>query len=100
MFPTTRRRAPSRAVPAIFFVSGAAGLVFEVVWFYRSGLVFGNSTWATCLVLSSFMSGLALGSATIAWSGRLASTFDLYALYASLEAIVGLGGIVITYTLE
>jgi spermidine synthase len=43
------------AVSVVFFISGAAGLIFEVVWFNRSGLVFGNSIWAASLVLSSFM---------------------------------------------
>jgi spermidine synthase len=36
---------PKRA-SLLFFVSGAAGLVFEVVWFHRCGLVFGNSVWS------------------------------------------------------
>jgi spermidine synthase len=94
-------RVLSRAVAAIFFISGAAGLIFEVVWLYRSGLAFGNSTWATSLVLSSFMTGLALGSATVAVFGRrLADQFNLYALYASLEVITGAFGVITTYTLE
>ena len=69
---TTKRGADKRsavklstehAVSVVFLVSGAAGLIFEVVWFHRSGLVFGNSIWAMSIVLSSFMGGLALGNA-------------------------------------
>jgi len=51
---------------AIFFVSGAAGLIFEALWFRQTGLTFGNSVTASSLVLASFMSGLALGSALVA----------------------------------
>ena len=34
-----------RWLPLVCFLSGAAGLIFEMVWFHRSGLVFGNSGW-------------------------------------------------------
>ena len=69
----------------VFFVSGAAGLIFEVVWFERAGLVFGNSVWATSLVLSSFMGGLAVGN----WlCGRFAHRITrCLRVYAALEAI-------------
>ena len=51
------------AVCLIFFLSGAAALLFETLWFRQAGLVFGNSVWASSLVLASFMAGLALGNA-------------------------------------
>ena len=83
----------SRAVPvsAIGFMSGAAGLVFEVVWFHRAGLVLGNSVWATSIVLSSFMAGLALGSLLV---NRFPTSFhrSLQA-YAALETTVALSGL-------
>src|SRR5437773_9939751 len=85
----------SRAIPLVFFVSGASGLIFEVVWFERCGLVFGNSVVATSLVLSSFMAGLAGGNALVGWSGaRLRRPL---ACYAALEAIVAVSGIAVTY---
>ncbi|HEX4999786.1 MAG TPA: fused MFS/spermidine synthase [Terriglobia bacterium] len=46
----------------IFFLSGATGLVYEVVWVRLTGLVFGNTSHAIAVVLSAFMAGLALGS--------------------------------------
>ena len=46
---------------AIFFASGASALIFETLWFRQAGLAFGNSIWASSLVLSGFMGGLALG---------------------------------------
>ena len=46
----------------IFFASGASALIFETLWFRQAGLALGNSIWASSLVLSGFMSGLALGN--------------------------------------
>jgi predicted membrane-bound spermidine synthase len=54
---------PVGGLTFVFFVSGAAGLIFEMVWFHRCALVFGNSVWAATIVLSSFMGGLAIGNA-------------------------------------
>ena len=51
----------------VFFASGAAALLFETLWFRQAGLMLGNSVWATTLVTSSFMGGLALGNE---WAGR------------------------------
>src|SRR5438034_775908 len=46
----------------IFFLSGASGLVYEVIWVRLTGLVFGNTAQAIATVLGAFMAGLALGS--------------------------------------
>src|SRR5206468_6960484 len=83
-------------VSLAFFVSGLAGLVFEVVWFHRSGLVFGNSIWSTSIVLSSFMGGLALGNAVVGRFGARAGTLRIY---AALEMVVAVSGIALTYAL-
>ena len=64
---------PSLALPAAFFLSGAAGLIFQVVWLYRCGLVLGSSVAAATVVLSGFMAGLAIGNA-LAASSRLPSS--------------------------
>jgi len=52
-----------------FFASGASALVFETLWFRQAGLAFGNSIWASSLVLSAFMAGLALGNTLAAAAG-------------------------------
>jgi len=87
--------APSSDVPPgaallylVFFLSGAAALADEVVWFKYLTLVFGATTPATATLLAVFMAGLALGS-------RLAGRFAPRLLrprlaYAVLEAGVGL----------
>ena len=81
----------------VCFLSGAAGLIFEMVWFHRSGLVFGSSVWATSLVLSSFMGGLAIGSAIIAHRGHRVRRF--LRTYAALEVTVALSGVAVTHAL-
>ncbi len=74
----------------IFFLSGASALIFELLWFQLAGLTFGNSVWATSLVLAGFMAGLALGSALVAFKGhKIKSPIGFYAL---LEIIIGIAG--------
>jgi len=73
-------------VLVIFFLSGACGLIYEVVWMKRLGLVFGATALATSTILVTFMAGLALGSF---WLGRLADRHPLR-LYGLLELGVGL----------
>jgi spermidine synthase len=51
----------------LFFLSGAAALVYQVAWVRSFGLVFGGSHLAVATVLSVFMAGLALGGW---WVGR------------------------------
>jgi spermidine synthase len=51
-------------------LSGATGLIYEVLWARMLGLVFGATTLAVSTVLAAFMGGLALGSAL---AGKLAT---------------------------
>jgi spermidine synthase len=46
----------------LFFWSGLAGLVYQVLWLRLLALVFGVTVWAAATVLAAFMAGLALGS--------------------------------------
>jgi spermidine synthase len=86
------------ALSAIFFASGAAGLVFEIVWFYRCGLVFGNSVWAASIVLSSFMGGLAIGNGLVGWHGRRVRS--PLRVYATAEFVVAGSGVALAYILS
>src|SRR5581483_6748978 len=80
-----------------FFLSGAAALVFEIAWFHRAGLVFGNSVVAVTVVLSSFMAGLAVGNALAAWVAS--RTRRLLSVYAALEVTIAIAGIALTSAL-
>lgn len=70
------------------FLSGAAGLVYEVVWARYLALFLGHASYAVVAVLVAFMGGLALGNW---WIGRLADSVRRpLAVYAWLEIAVGL----------
>jgi spermidine synthase len=72
----------------LFFVSGAAGLVYEVVWMQMLAVTLGGTAPAVAAVLAAFMGGLALGSAL---GGRLVDRFRRPLFwYAGLELFVGL----------
>src|SRR5690349_5583906 len=81
----------------VLFFSGAGALIFETLWLRLSGLAFGNSIWATALILSSFMAGLALGNA-LAASSTIRRWRPLH-FYAVLEVLVGLLGCTIVFVL-
>src|SRR5215471_8555598 len=62
MSPRADRRLTRPLLLAVFFLSGASGLVYEITWMRRLTLVFGSSTLAVATVLASYMGGLAIGS--------------------------------------
>src|SRR5512138_1955989 len=74
-------------IHAVFFLSGAAGLVYQVVWSRLLNEVFGVTAHAVTVVLATFLGGLALGSLVL---GRLAdrSRHPLQ-LYGLLEFGIG-----------
>ena len=70
-----------RTLYAIFFLSGATGLVYEVIWVRLTGLVFGNTSHAIAVVLGAFMAGLALGSWRLGrYADRVPSALRLYGM--------------------
>ncbi len=63
----------------LFFLSGAAALVYQVVWVRALTLVFGGSHLAVTAVLSIFMGGLALGGYAVGRRvDRVAKPLRLY----------------------
>ena len=87
----------NRLLLFVYFLSGASALIFEVLWFHQAGLAFGNSLWASSLVLTGFMAGLALGGALAARYGvRMHSPLRVYAL---LELSIALTGVALIYLL-
>ncbi|MBP6875725.1 MAG: fused MFS/spermidine synthase [Candidatus Eisenbacteria bacterium] len=77
-----------------FFLSGIAGLVYEIAWMRSLELVFGGSTPAVSTVLAAFMGGLALGS------GILGRRFDRMklrplTLYGYLEAGIAVAALIV-----
>lgn len=82
-----KRLSPGLVYP-IFFMSGAAALIYEVAWVRSLSLVFGGSHLAVTTVLSVFMGGLALGSYSI---GKYVDrSRNLLGLYGLLELGIAL----------
>jgi spermidine synthase len=88
-------------VLTFLFLSGATGLVYELVWSKYLSNLLGNSGQAHAIVLASFMGGLALGAYLFGGlADRVKSPLRLYGLlelgvgvYALLfPAILGLSG--------
>jgi spermidine synthase len=63
--PVDAGRALRGRLPVLLFLSGLAGLVFQVAWFREFRLVFGSSTAASAAVTAVFMGGLGVGSAVL-----------------------------------
>jgi spermidine synthase len=70
-------------VTGLFFLSGAAGLILQVVWMYRLGLVFGNAAYATAATLAAFFLGLAIGGWV--WGNASAKLKRPLRLYGLME---------------
>ena len=69
-------------VLTLFFVSGACGLIYQVVWSRMLTLIFGRSVLAVGIVLAAFMAGLALGSYLLGkYSDKSRNPLRLYAVY-------------------
>src|SRR5437867_1962519 len=58
---SARRRLADRLVAGVFVASGAAGLIYQVVWSSQLVLVFGNTTEAIGTIVTAFMAGLGFG---------------------------------------
>ncbi|MDQ7822705.1 MAG: fused MFS/spermidine synthase [Candidatus Eremiobacteraeota bacterium] len=77
-----------RGIVLFFFLSGALGLVYEVVWTRLLLLIIGSTVYAVSTVLTVFMTGLALGSF---FAGKAAdrSSRPLF-IYGCIEGILGI----------
>jgi len=76
------------SIYACFFLSGATGLIYEIVWMRMLGLVFGHTVFAITTVLVSFMAGLALGASL--FGKRIDAGGRPLRVYGLLEAGIGL----------
>ncbi len=86
---TSSSPSPPEVRPAVaflyllFFLSGFAALIYQVVWVRSLSLVFGGSHLAVTTVLSVFMGGLALGGSLL--GARADRARRPLRLYAALE---------------
>ncbi|HKS11939.1 MAG TPA: fused MFS/spermidine synthase [Pseudomonas sp.] len=95
---TDHAHAPARMLlrlPAsLLFLSGTAGLIYQVLWIKQLSLVVGVEVHAVATGISAFFAGLALGGLLFGgWADRLHWPIRLYVL---LELAVALLGVVAT----
>jgi spermidine synthase len=75
-----------------FFLSGAAALIYQVLWTRQLSLVFGVTVYAATTVLACFMAGLALGSYA---AGRLSDRIDRPVhIFALAEFFIGITALI------
>ncbi len=80
-----------------FFISGACGLLYQVVWTRKLVLLFGTTSYAVSTVLSIYFLGLGLGSF---WGGKLADRSKTpLQLYGLFEIIIGVWALLFIVTL-
>lgn len=91
MDPREKRKPDQLSgVLGCFFLSGAAGLVYQVAWGKALGLIFGHTAYAVATVLAVFMAGLACGSVFL-WRWIKTPTEPIL-LYSRMELLVGATG--------
>jgi spermidine synthase len=90
--------ASRRAVFALFFLSGIAGLIYQVLWLRRLSVIFGVTVYAASTVLAAFMAGLAIGSLL---AGRvLRRRIPALRAFGVAEVLVGVTGLASPLLLE
>jgi spermidine synthase len=87
------------AMPSVvlscFFLSGASGLILELLWTRMLTLVFGSTALAVSTVLTAYMGGLGLGSYLAGkFSDRLKDPVRAYAL---AEAAIGIYALLVPW---
>jgi spermidine synthase len=83
---------------ACFFLSGAAGLIYQTAWSQRFAQVFGASELAVATVLAAYMAGLAVGAAA---AGRLEGRVRRPVLvYGLLELGIAAGALLVPWGLH
>jgi spermidine synthase len=80
----------------LFFVSGFAALVYQVLWVRQLGLLFGSTAQAAALTIAIFFAGIAVGGWF--WGRRAARSADSLRTFGLLEvgvAVTALGHFVL-----
>jgi len=76
----------------LFFASGISGLIYEIVWLRILGRIMGVTTYATAIVLASFMAGLAIGS--FVFGIFIDRRRDPLKVFAVLEIVIAIAAII------
>ena len=92
------RRARHTLFGLIFILSGAAGLVYELIWVRQLYQFFGSTIHSVTTVVAAYMGGLGLGAYVL---GRRADRqANPAALYGALELGIGVFGLLSPWVLR
>jgi spermidine synthase len=89
-----------RVLPALvflFFGSGSAALIYEIVWFQLLQLVIGSSAVSLAVLLGTFMGGMCLGSLVL--PRFISPRRHPLRVYAFLELSLGILGILVLFAI-
>ncbi|MCW0921812.1 fused MFS/spermidine synthase [Pseudomonas sp. RG1] len=94
--PVPQAASTTSMIPALLLcISGAAALIYQVLWIKQLSLVVGVEVYAITTGISAFFAGLALGGWLFGrWADRLQQPVLLYAGLEVLVAILGVGATV------
>ena len=79
----------------LFFGSGCAALVYEIVWFQMLQLVIGSSAVSLGVLVGTYMGGMCLGSVVL--PRMISAARHPLRVYALLEFGIGVFGILILF---
>lgn len=83
---TVEAKSLEKKIAMMFFASGAAALIYQVLFAKKLALVFGSTSTATLTVLATFLGGMAIGSLL---GGKLAQiSKSPIRTYAIVEAAI------------
>lgn len=84
-----------RMLSTLFFLSGFASLIYEIIWFKRFTHVWGSSVLAQMVVVTTFLFGLAMGAWILGrFADRVKSPLEWYCVF---EITIGVLAMLIPY---
>lgn len=84
-------------IAALFFLSGCAALIYEVVWFQLLKFTIGSSSISLGITVSTFMGGMCLGS--LLYHRVVGRRHNPLKVYAYLELGIGIWALLTLYLL-
>jgi spermidine synthase len=95
-----RTSAGSPVLPVLlllFFGSGAAALIYQIVWFQLLSLIIGSSAISLGVLLATFMGGMCIGS--LGLSHVISARQHPLRIYALIEFGIALFGLIVLFAL-
>ncbi|RMF56447.1 MAG: hypothetical protein D6748_13505 [Calditrichaeota bacterium] len=92
----------TRSFGVLFFLSGACGLMYQILWVRLFSILLGNTYLAISIIVSAFMFGLFVGS----WASgkfllkpqiKLPVKFNELQWYATLEILIGIYALILLF---